>query len=97
MLKSVRFGFMLLDFIGQFFLEITQCKQNSFHADLLLFCCYLFVSKEKKGCNVLIVLFTGSCVGGSSRKLKTCKGSWIVVWAMLSGCHVGQIKCSFSL
>ena len=48
-------------------------------------------------CNVLIVLFTGSCVSGSSRILKACKGSWIAVWAMLSGCHGGQIKCSFFL
>ena len=48
-------------------------------------------------CNVLIVLFTGSCVSGSSRKLKMCKGSWIAVWAMFSGCHGGQIKCSFFL
>lgn len=95
MLKSVRFGFMLLDFIQQFF-EITQCERNSFQADFF-FCCYLFVSKERKGFNVLIVLFTGSCVSGSSRTLKTWKGSWIVVWAMLSRCHGGQIKCSFFL
>ena len=93
MLKSVRFGFMLLDFIQQFFFKITQCEQKSFQADFF-FCCYLFVSKERKGCYVLIVLFTGSCVSGSSR---TLKGSWIVVWAMLSRCHGGQIKCSFFL
>ena len=29
----------------------------------------LFVSKERKGCNVSIVLSTGSCVSGSSRLL----------------------------
>ena len=33
---------------------------------IIFFCCYLFVSKERKGCNVLIVLFAGSCVSGSS-------------------------------
>ena len=37
MLKSVRFGFMLLDFIGQCLFEITQCERSSFHADLLFF------------------------------------------------------------
>ena len=96
MLKSVRFGFMLLDFIQQFlFLKLLNASRK--FLSRFFFCCYLFVSKERKGCNVLIVLFTGSCVSGSSRTLKTCKGSWIVVWAMLSGCHGGQIKCSFFL
>ena len=36
---------------------------------LLTFSCSLFVSKEKKGCNVSIVLSTGKCVRGSSRIL----------------------------
>ena len=63
----------------------------------LFFCCYLFVSKERKGCNVLIVLFTGGCVSGSSRTLKTCKGSWIAGWAMLSGCHGSQKNVYFLL
>ena len=72
-------------------------RAEQFSSRFFFFCCYLFVSKERIGCNVLIVLFTGSCVSGSSRTLKTCKGSWIVVWAMLSGCHGGQIKCSFFL
>ena len=88
---------MLLDFIQQFFfLKLLNASRTVFK-QIFFFCCYLFVSKERKGCNVLIVLFTGSCVSGSSRTLKTCKGSWIVVWAMLSGCHGGQIKCSFFL
>ena len=36
---------------------------------LLTFSRSLFVSKERKGCNVSIVLSTGSCVSGSSRIL----------------------------
>ena len=71
MLKSVRFGFVLLDFI-----EIIQCEQNSsiqiyfFGVKCLVdFSRSLFVSKERKGCNVSIVLSTGSCVSGSSRLL----------------------------
>ena len=36
---------------------------------LLTFSRRLFVSKERKGCNVSIVLSTGSCVSGSSRIL----------------------------
>ena len=59
MLKSVRFGFMLLDFNGQLNASGTVFMQIYY-----FFGCYLFVSKERKGCNVLIVL-------------KTCKGSWI--------------------
>ena len=43
MLKSVRFGFMLLDFIGQCFFEITQCERSSFHADLLFFYFFIFL------------------------------------------------------
>ena len=36
---------------------------------LLTFSRSLFVSKERKGCNVSIVLSTGSSVSGSSRLL----------------------------
>ena len=36
---------------------------------LLTFSRSLFVSKERKGCNVSIVLSPGSCVSGSSRLL----------------------------
>ena len=60
---------------------------------LLTFSRSLFVSKERKGCNVSIVLSTGSCVSGSSRK--RAKDHGYFVWAMLSGCHGGRIKCSF--
>ena len=36
---------------------------------LLTFSSSLFVSKERKECNLLIVLSTGSCVSGSSQIL----------------------------
>ena len=36
---------------------------------LLTFSRTLFVSKERKGCNVSIALSTGSCFSGSSRIL----------------------------
>ena len=47
MLKSVRFGFMLLDFIQQFFFKITQCEQKSFQADFFFAVICLFLKKGK--------------------------------------------------
>ena len=60
MLKSVRFGFMLLDFIGQCFFEITQCEWSSFHADLLFFYFFIFLllmRAEQFSCRFIIFLF----------------------------------------
>ena len=76
MLKSVRFGFMLLDFIEQSYWDNSiRAEQFSYRfifsllSALLTFSRSLFVSEERKECNVSIVLSTGSCVSGSSRIL----------------------------
>ena len=63
MLKSVRFGFMLLDFIEQSYRDNpVRAEQFSYRfifqllSALLTFSRTLFVSKERKGCNVSILL-----------------------------------------